>query len=430
MSHIGFSSPAPHAADATGAAPERWPRRLRRRLLVVVFGLSLALTTGILAYESQLWPRLAEKVQPRAFPFTRVDAALVRAAAQQSREQLLHPPARQGNRAPGLRAEAWLRGTSAPPSADSWMQAAVALGLVQAQTVAPDPSVREALAAYRDELITGTGRWRATLRSPEQAFAGWFLLRGLDERDESNRAVRQACDQLAEFILKQYPQTASATVPYSADHPEAMLVDTLGLLCPFLATYARVSGRTEAADLAVRQLLEFQGRAVDRASGLPWHAYSARSGGGYGILGWARASGWLLIGLSETLVELPGDHPERPALTRALEEGLRSVIERQQPDGLWGWCLTIPDAEPDTSGTAMILWAAAKAKQSGIDSEPIRAAVGKARSALARRIDDSGRVTQALGECQAVGHYPRLFGSFPFAQGLATGALALQLNQP
>lgn len=400
----------------------------RRTSFLIAVSVGFLVTSAVLLYEGQFGPRLVEKLQPPHFPFRRADDALLRTTVERTREELRRPALRRQSSFPGLRVEGWLRGAWVADSADHWTRASLALGLLQAQAVGTNRLVEGALNTYRAELITPDGKWRTLLHSPEQAFAGWFLLAQVNLSPGLNPAVRQACDQLADFLINRYPRSASGTLPYSADHPDAMLVDTLGLVCPFLATYSRVTGQPAAAGLAIRQLLEFQQRAVDRETRLPWHAYQASSGRGYGILGWARGSGWHLIGLAETLAQLPPQHPDRPALQRALEEGLQAAVDRQRPDGLWGWCLTIPDAEPDTSGTAMILWAAARARQCGVEPSPVREAVAKGIAALPRNIDQHGRLTQSLAECQAVGHYPRVFGTFTFAQGFATSALALNLN--
>jgi rhamnogalacturonyl hydrolase YesR len=396
------------------------------RLCVAVLATACLLLTSALLFEGHFWPRLAGKLQPARFTYDRAEVPLLRAMASQAQHQLLHPQPRHLSRSPELRLEGWLRGSRLPIPADSWMQASLALGLADAHGGAPEPVLAAALKDYASQLFTANGAWREPLHNPEQAFAGWFLLRhALQTKDA---AARQACDQLAQFLLNRYPRSSTGTLPYSPARPDAMLVDTLGLLCPFLAQHAQAADRIEAADLAARQLLEFQTRAVDPHTGLPWHAYRAGSGGGYGLLGWARGSGWLLIGLSETLACLPPDHPSRPALMQALQQGVRAVLDRQRPDGLWGWCLTIPEAEPDTSGTAMILWALARTEQLGLRSAPLQTARVNGLNALARHVDQSGRLTQALAECQAVGHYPRSFGSFAFAQGLATSAVALNLK--
>jgi rhamnogalacturonyl hydrolase YesR len=394
-----------------------------RWLASLVLTLACLLLSAALLHEGQYLTRIGARLQPQVFPFQNADTNLLLAASGRSRHALDHPQLKEKfGRSNGLAIESILRGTRNPELPSSWIQASIALGLTDAYDLAPDTQTKLVLNSYADSLITADGNWREPLRSPEQALAGWFLLR--HDTSGSDPRVRKAADQLAAFLLDEYPRTSSGTLPYSPNNPDAMLVDTLGMLCPFLAEHARRTGNTAAADLAVRQLLEFEERAVSPVTGICWHAYSAKGGPAYGIAGWTRGIGWRLIGLVETLASLPPDHPASPELVMAINKAIAAVIEHQRPDGLWGWCLTIPDAEPDTSGTAMLIMAAARAVQHGAGTPSLEYSLQKAARALASRFDQRGRIQQSLAECQAVGHYPRSFGHFPFAQGFATSAIA------
>ena len=47
---------------------------------------------------------------------------------------------------------------------------------------------------------------------------------------------------------------------------------------------------------------------MDEASGLPYHGFDSDTGVKYGIIGWGRAVGWLMSGISESLAYLPEKH--------------------------------------------------------------------------------------------------------------------------
>lgn len=47
---------------------------------------------------------------------------------------------------------------------------------------------------------------------------------------------------------------------------------------------------------------------MDAASGLPYHGFDSDTGVKYGIIGWGRAVGWLMSGISESLAYLPEKH--------------------------------------------------------------------------------------------------------------------------
>ena len=72
----------------------------------------------------------------------------------------------------------------------------------------------------------------------------------------------------------------------------------------------------------------------------------------------------------------------------------------------------------------MLAWAIERGCRCGALPAKYLDAARRANAGLLRLTDQAGVVSQALGECQAVGHYPRVFGAYPWAQGPATAALA------
>jgi unsaturated rhamnogalacturonyl hydrolase len=105
-----------------------------------------------------------------------------------------------------------------------------------------------------------------------------------------------------------------------------MLVDTLGMLCPFLAAYGRDFKDARATELAKAQLQEFIDRNLDPSSYLPFHGYFA--GGPYrlGAHAWGRGVGWYMLGLADTLIELDPAEKGYPELKQALSQAGRMVI--------------------------------------------------------------------------------------------------------
>jgi len=373
-------------------------------------------------YEARLPARVWNRFQPERFPWQNADCRLLAALRDQTSAQLMQPPSPARVDEPGLRLERdlgrWLR----PSTAAKWMDGTLAFGLtapVEAGEVAP-------LVRYGESLIDDRGQWRQAPASVEQGLAGLALL-NLWELT-GNEHYQAAARQYAHFLLARHPRSRTGRLPYSAALRERMLVDTLGLAVPFLTRYGAQEHDLEATELAVRQLSEFLERAIDETTGLCFHAYDATGGPGFGLLGWTRGEGWLAVGLVELLSSLPPDHPERARLERAFQRLAETVSARQLPDGSWPWALSIPDAQSDSSGTAMLAYAFERGLRLGLLDTRFTETSNRALASLARRTDQHGKVTGALGECQGVGHYPRVFGAYPYAQGFATAALSAHLS--
>lgn len=110
---------------------------------------------------------------------------------------------------------------------------------------------------------------------------------------------------------------------------------------------------------------------------------------------WGRGNGWVAAGLAEILSELPGDHPDRPALAAAFRRMMAALLRHQAEDGMWRQLIDHPDAWKETSATAMFGYAMAVGVQSGILVEPAYAeAHRRAWTALSAYVGSDGRLSQ------------------------------------
>ncbi len=274
----------------------------------------------------------------------------------------------------------------------------------------------EAVQRHVDRFIDGEGRITEPVERPDQCMIGMVLLE-LNALEPAER-YRLAADRLAEFLVERCARTAHGTLPYLQSQPELALVDSLGMVCPFMARYGQVHGVPQAGMLAIEQMKPFIEHGCDRATGLPYHAYQPGVNIGLGMLGWARGTGWYLLGLVELLAWLPEDHPERGLLTEALRRCVATLAGCQTPNGCWRWAVLLPHAPLDTSGTAMIAWAVHRGAGLGcLDTELAGRMVEGAVTGIKSLTDSGGRVGQALADAYGVGLYPIHFGPAAWAQG-------------
>lgn len=102
---------------------------------------------------------------------------------------------------------------------------------------------------------------------------------------------------------------------------------------------------------------------MDEASGLPYHGFDSDTGVKYGIIGWGRAVGWLMSGISESLAYLPEKTPQFSFLRDHFQKLSAIVVGFQKEDGSFPWQLQAQDGPSDSSATAMIACALLRGMQ-------------------------------------------------------------------
>ncbi len=273
---------------------------------------------------------------------------------------------------------------------------------------------------YVDNLMNGTLALRI-LRSPEAA-----------ADPELRRLCGEAIRSCAEWA-RSAPKTGKGILAYRGQHPEWIFADALGMVCPFTCRYGaqqpdsgrQGGGGQEDALLALgaEQLLQFCENGMDERTGLPYHGYDEKSGTKYGIIGWGRACGWMLKGLSESLPWIP----DRSRLLDAFERLTDAVLEWQRPDGGFSWQLQALEGPRDSSADGMIGTALAKGLSEGLYGKERADRVRCALSALAPGAIQwarEGAVRGCSGECRGFSEYPQTYGTYPWGTGSVLQFLA------
>lgn len=213
------------------------------------------------------------------------------------------------------------------------------------------------------------------------------------------------------------PGAQNGRIPYTVGK-QWVLVDTVAFICPFLARLSRLTAVPGYAHIALRQLeaLWQHGRADDT---WVFHAFDATTLKTSGISGWGRGIGWLLIGMVDTVCELPEGENKILWLARS-QHLLEKLALCQREDGHWPWRLDLPAAPPDSSVTALIAYALARWQQANFAQAACQPQMlARARSAIDSVTDDKGLVGQCSGEAMGIGDYSTAFGSFMWAQAPA-----------
>lgn len=230
-----------------------------------------------------------------------------------------------------------------------------------------------------------------------------------------------------------YKKAAEAMVQYLFDHEtddagslpyrpqqknDYIFVDGIGLVCPFLCKYGSTYGDMNAINLAVTQIQNFIAFGMDEKTGLPYHGYQYESGVKYGIVGWGRAVGWLMIGMAESLSYMEESRPSYEVIKQAYRRMVDKVEAYQLEGGLYSWQLGAKEGPVDTSATAMILYAIARSLDTKILIGIHKSRMMRGREALWNSVKE-GKIYGCLAECQGFSMYPQIYGAYPWSLGPA-----------
>jgi rhamnogalacturonyl hydrolase YesR len=197
---------------------------------------------------------------------------------------------------------------------------------------------------------------------------------------------------------------------------------------PFLAALAHATGEDEYFDQAVGELLGYA-RTLQSGSGLLFHGFE-RHCGTNGEL-WARGNGWALMGLVDTLIQLPRSHPawsELQQRTIALTDALAAT---QHPSGMWHTVIDDPDTYLESTLATMAAYALHEALEHGVlETSHVEQMERRARAAMHAQVQEG--TLQLVSDATPVGarsvYATRPFGTFPWGQGPLLLALCQEVE--
>lgn len=256
----------------------------------------------------------------------------------------------------------------------------------------------------------------------DDAFSGMALIDLHQATGEEK--YKQAADKIAQYLFHHETDDAG-NLPYRPKQQNGYIfADGIGMICPFLCKYGYTYGDVSAVNLAATQLQNFIDFGMDSKTGLPYHGYQYESSVKYGIIGWGRAVGWLMIGMAESLAYMEESGPAYESIKQAYRRLVDKVEAYQLEGGLYSWQLEAKEGPVDTSATAMILYAIAKSLDTKVLIGIHKSRMLRGRDALWSSVKE-GRIYGCLAECQGFSLYPQLYGAFPWSLGPALSLFVL-----
>lgn len=279
----------------------------------------------------------------------------------------------------------------------------------------PPSELRDTLIEKMISKRFENGEWIAAPDSPECAAFSWAVLRSpLYSEQLAGGAMRETAD----YLIKAAGE--NGTVPYNKAAPGIRYVDTVGMVCPFLAEYAAAFGDSGALALCIRQIKEYCENGLHNELNIPVHCFGQGNLAPMGIYGWGRGCGWLAVGMTDTFTALlkAESTPEIKELQLYLLKRMVAYADAlldYQTDG-GGWCRQLPVWDfGETSATGMLAYFMQRLHRlTGI--EKYETAALQAGAFLMKCTRKSGRIDYAQGDTAGIGFYSRRLDTMPAAQ--------------
>lgn len=285
-------------------------------------------------------------------------------------------------------------------------------------------------------------------------------------------------DKMAEYLFRMEKEAADeeGSIPYRpAQKNGYVFADGVGMTGSFLIKYGVSFGDLHSVQLGMRQMHNMFLFGMDEKNGLPYHGFQCGSKVKYGIVGWGRAVGWLIMGLARSMdclkryLTSEGEKKKRDGIlfdvcqsgyeecSRAYRQLFRAVKPYQKGNGAFAWQLGAMEGPEDSSATAMIAYAVLMwMRQEGGDSdnnssnnsnngndnsnnkissnscegldkrtsdwEDAKDLVDRAAKYL-EGCEKDGKIYRCLAECMGFAEYPQVYGAYPWSLGPGLGVL-------
>lgn len=278
------------------------------------------------------------------------------------------------------------------------------------------------------QLINYYGSWYSqgmTLYYLDNTLNGYSLIYLYQvTKDERYFAM---IERMIEYLFS-HTELSNGSLPYRETNNNNVLIDSIGMICPFLTRYGSLTGNNKSMDLAIKQINNFMSYGLDKDTNLPYHGFDHSTGQKLGIIGWGRGLGWLLIGVIDSIEYLPKNHPEYDEICILTKKMVEVVVNYQKSNGAFSWQITAHDGLDDSSATSMICYAIRRGVMLKILPESYLKYTSLAISSLYNSTNN-GIVQNCSAECGGLGIYPQRYANYPWGQGPTTSLVSIAMME-
>lgn len=163
-------------------------------------------------------------------------------------------------------------------------------------------------------------------------------------------------------------------------------VDDMFMITALQVEAYRVTHDAKYLDRAAKEAVVYLDK-LQQPNGLFYHADDSP-------FFWGRGCGWFSAGMTELLLELPKDHPQRPRILEGYKKMMAGLLKYQAPSGMWRQLVDKEQSWEEPSGTGMFVFGMATGVRNGwLDEATYKEPAKKGWVALAAKLDDKGQVT-------------------------------------
>jgi unsaturated rhamnogalacturonyl hydrolase len=231
---------------------------------------------------------------------------------------------------------------------------------------------------------------------------------------------------LARLLLSS-PRSSRGARLLRPDANQHVYVDCLYSDPPLFCRLAHVTGERGWLQQAADYALEFWNVLVDARAPFPYHGYSDASGDHIGLL-WGRGAGWALLGLADTLAEMPQNVRGRDALLAAFKGLAAAMRDSQVENGHWHTVLDHPETYLENSIACFVCAALFKGMRAGLLDSSFEDCARRSWNACRGAISETGQilVSEATPEGDLALYQSLGLGVYPWGQGPALRAIKEQ----
>ena len=186
-----------------------------------------------------------------------------------------------------------VKGRFSRKSVQAWQTGGLLIGVSEFSILDSEFARNKTIDFYIDKK----GNWKKEPQNVDFAILAYGFLK----YDDKIVFLKPAMDFLIDLIEKQIGK--DGLIAYS-NNKNIRYVDTLGLVCPFLAAYDKAYKTSKYSQLAFSQIEKFIENGLFKDTFLLVHSYEIKNNLPIGVYGWGRGTGWFILGLTDTFLEL------------------------------------------------------------------------------------------------------------------------------
>lgn len=219
-------------------------------------------------------------------------------------------------------------------------------------------------------------------------------------RSNKKMNLRPLIDNYMNYIMYNEYRLYDGTFARKRPQLNTVWLDDMYMSIPAIVQMGVLTGENKYYDEAVKQISLFKEKMYVKEKGLFRHGW-IESADDHPSFFWARANGWALLTLVETLDALPSGHPGRNAILNLYRRFVKNLASYQSGEGFWHQLLDRNDSYLETSATAIYVYCIARGINKGwLDPIAYGPVASLGWNAVSTKINKSGQIE---GTCVGTG---------------------------